>query len=55
MAENYYDFCEDVFGKWLRGGSFLSEFGRDFDVDYLPEPYLAYGEGKKRPDRSGHS
>lgn len=47
-ATSYYGFCEDVFEKWLHDSSFLSGFRKDFDVDYLPEPYLAYGEGQKK-------
>ena len=45
--KNYREFCEDLFRKWLKGSDFLNGFEADFDVDYLPEPYLPLKSGRK--------
>lgn len=37
--QNFYDFCQTLYEKWLNDSKYLDTFARDFDVDFLPEPY----------------
>lgn len=42
---NFFEFCEDLVAAWHRSEISLSpEMGRLFQMDYIPEPYLAFGD-----------
>ena len=44
-ANDYVDFCEQLFQKWLEGNQYFAEFSRKFQLDYLPEPYYTSLDG----------
>ncbi|MBQ6472171.1 MAG: hypothetical protein IJJ33_09320 [Victivallales bacterium] len=48
IKENSYEsFCEKLFQTWLNDRQSLKEFGGDFQIDYLPEPYFTVKRGKR--------
>lgn len=43
----YLEFCEELWGRWLADSLVYSDFVKaEFQLDYLPEPYLQFGDCK---------
>lgn len=44
MSSDYKAFCEDLWRRWRDEGFCPSFTNPEFDKDYLPEPYLTFGD-----------
>lgn len=48
MTNDYLEFCEDIYSKFIDGTIQKQDLNPDiFQLDYCPEPYLIYGNPKK--------